>query len=719
MKLLALTVLGICVCGFPIAQRNERGEDIDPWTYWTSGTTKLWGANVFQAVDAADRRTWVPLLRPHDLEDLYRAGANYVNFSVPGPFDPESGKCNADDWRHLKERVEWAKAAKLKIVISFRTAPGRNEADLTNPFTVGAKRDLLDDLVSPNVEKFCEMWRAVAKEYGNDPAVVGFDLLVEPHAPKKWEAGKYYDYKYRKSNRWREVAAKTIKAIRDQNVTTPILVEPDLWAAAIYLNQVDDPDPMGEQLVWTMPAGDRLVCAVHQYEPYKYTEDGTEEFDIDFVALREAFCAIRTWRAQNPKVPVCVNEFGVKQARPYAELFVHKELGLLKEQNLNHAVWEWQVTDPQVDYHDFDIRYNPAVYAELRANWQSNAGGPNDGGRRNLRDGGQPRPGPKSEKPRVQPVPRSGRPDPSAQGGQVKREHAANRCDCDSTLYDPALKVEVPVADARDEFHRLSDESRPGPNAIRSIAAHKTARRVRADKLAPRAKAKAAVDDGHSRSIGYWPKSDQLRFNQSTAIRHVIVFPDTVGGDFHTFLYQTSTNRSEKGTEAHIAFAHPNPPEFWVYDWSLCNNRLARHVAVSKMDKWVFPVRIGGFERKGILVVNQTRLVKDTTWINCVYLGVFENGRLQRFDAVYSNTYVLDTNDEQQPSCNGYWGPQIESFQNYAKRINEMGFTGCWMIQDGKPIALDESNTDLHDDNQGYGLTIFYKSPPLRDFLVR
>jgi hypothetical protein len=137
------------------------------------------------------------------------------------------------------------------------------------------------------------------------------------------------------------------------------------------------------------------------------------------------------------------------------------------------------------------------------------------------------------------------------------------------------------------------------------------------------------------------------------------------------------------------------------------------------MGKWVVPIRVGGIDRNGVLVVNQTRLVKDTTWTNCVYLGVFENGRLGRFDTVYSNTYVLDSNDEQLPnSCYGFWGPEIESFQNYTRPINAMGFTGCWMIQDGKSIALDDSNTDVHDDDSGYGLGIFYTVPHSRDFLV-
>jgi hypothetical protein len=720
MKHFIPAFLGLLVFGSAIGRGDEPPVVVDPWTFWNSDTTTLWGANVFQKVDPESRKEWIPLLRPHDFDDLYRAGANYVNFSMPGPYEPESGSFNADDWKHLEDRVKWAKAAKLKIVISFRTGPGRNEADITCPFSPGVKRDLLDDPKSPNITKFCAMWQMVAKKYGSDAAVVGFDLLVEPHAPKKWEKSKFHDYHYRKSNRWRDVAGQAIKAIRDQKVTTPILVEPDLWAGAIYLNEVDDPEPKGGQLAWTMPDGDRLVCAVHQYEPWRYTEDGAEAFDIDFVALKKAFCAIMTWR-RKWDVPVCVNEFGAKQALPYTELFLRKELRLLKQQSLNHAVWLWEVTDPQWDYHDFDVRYNPKVLAELRANWKENAGGQNKDQLPAEKKAERARPAPRASRtgPLIQPAPTRGSDGHASArlplaSEQRMRESSTSRSDCDSVLYDPALKVQVPVADARDEFSRLSDESPVREEDNRVLVAQKASRRSRAVKSARR----GAVNDGVSRSIGYWPKSDQLLFTASTAIRHVIVFADAVGGDFHTHLYQTSTNRSEKGTEAHIAFAPSNCPWFWIYDWSLCDDRLIRHVPISKMHKWVFPVRVGGFERKGVLVVNQTRLVKDTTWTNCVYLGVFQNGRLVRFDVVYSNAYILDNNDEQRPCCNGFWGPQIESFQNYKRPVNEMGFTGCWMIQDGKSIALDESNTELHDDDKGYGLVIVYKKPLSREFLV-
>src|SRR5262249_2996918 len=153
-----------------------------------------------------------PYLTQQDLKDLHDAGANYVNFSIPGPFDPKTGECNKDDWNHLCQLVRWAKDAKLKIVIAFRTGPGRNEDDFLNPPPATLIRDLMDVDGSPNIAKFAAMWKMVATTFKDEPAVVGYDLLVEPHGPKQ---GDYFqDYNFRKQCRWKKVAVPAIQAIR-------------------------------------------------------------------------------------------------------------------------------------------------------------------------------------------------------------------------------------------------------------------------------------------------------------------------------------------------------------------------------------------------------------------------------------------------------------------------------------------------------------------------
>src|SRR5439155_14831341 len=106
-----------------------------------------------------------------------------------------------------------------------------------------------------------------------------------------------------------------------------------------------------------------------------------------------------------------------------------------------------------------DVRYNPKVLAELRANWQENAGGQNKGRPPAVKKVGQARPAPRWSRagPPLEPAQAGGSdrhastrlPVPAV---QMMRESSASRYDSDSTLYDPALKVQVPVADALDEF---------------------------------------------------------------------------------------------------------------------------------------------------------------------------------------------------------------------------------------------------------------------------
>jgi hypothetical protein len=643
-----------------------------------------------------------------DFDDLKNAGANYVNFSVPGPYDVD-GTSNAPNWTQLKQLVDFATKANLKIVIGFRTAPGRNEDDfIFPPPDPPPIRKLLDDGPdSQSSDQFRDMWKEVAHRLKNEPAVVGFDLLVEPHPPIPKPGDPSNDFAFRQSQKWPRLAKKAIDAIRSENAKIPILVEPDIWGGALYLNKTEPLGPEKQVLPWVMPDDDRLVCAIHQYNPSEYSESGKIPFDIDLVGLKDAFIEICAWRSRNPKYPACVNEFGVMQCLPYAELYLRKEFLLLKAQNLNHAVWLWQASDPSVINHDFDIR-NRKVLAEVTANWRQNADGQRQSeAQRQQKTGPWPR------------DPHSGRQDTRLPTSATKTaiiaatmRDAADGCPR-KTLYDPALKVEVNVADARADFEALSNKPTPEDKRTHTFALQKKSRRSRANSFTKPAAARLPDSDDSSRAVGYWFKKNKLLFTDSTAIRHVIVFPDKVGGCFERNLYATSTNRSAKGVEAHIAFDEKDDPKFVIWDWSLCDPRRIREVPTKKMVNWVF--QVGGMNQ--VLVVNETRKIGDTTWINCVYLGFFKDGKLQRFDNVYSNSYALNSNDEQQPNCSyGFWGPEIETFQNYKQTINAVGFSGCWMIQDGKNIILDDSNAEppIYED---FGLYFKGAHTP-SDFMV-
>jgi len=145
-------------------QRAEAAAD--KWSLWSQGVT-LRGANVYQQEDSGT--PWYPLLVQEDLKDLAQSGANYVNFSVPGPYNvaPPYGPNHAFA-RRLDEVVSWAEAAGLYVVLSFRTGPGRGEFDITGEGAQPFSRHLFQDAKAQ--QSFLAMWKEV-RDHTPVPAV--------------------------------------------------------------------------------------------------------------------------------------------------------------------------------------------------------------------------------------------------------------------------------------------------------------------------------------------------------------------------------------------------------------------------------------------------------------------------------------------------------------------------------------------------------------------
>lgn len=305
---------------------------------WTASKACLRGANIYQQTDSGN--PWYPKLVASDLADLRAAGANYVNFSVPGPFGVDSMVLNQANWNKLVEVVNWAKAADLFIVLSFREGPGRGEGDITgqgNPRRTVFTR-------ATEQQAYINMWKHVAQYFKNEKHIVGYDIMVEPHDVNR--------------SGWRTFAQNIINGIRQVDASTPILVSPDEWGVAWSLDG------------WLPLSGNGLLYTVHQYEPFYYTH-GNEPFDPTYSTLNEVYNLMRDWRNQTGQ-KVVVNEFGVKNTSPSADLFAGKQLNLLENRNFNNAIWLWEVKDPTYTYRVMDIRQNRRIYNKVKAKWLLN-----------------------------------------------------------------------------------------------------------------------------------------------------------------------------------------------------------------------------------------------------------------------------------------------------------------------------------------------------------
>jgi hypothetical protein len=322
-----------------------------------------------------------PVYRQDDFEHLARCGANLVVISHPGLFSEKPPyqldraiQANLDD---MLRRI-WK--ADMFAVIAQRTGPGRSE------FTFYASEvgtwfgpDKLNDRVWGEAgaqDAWAAMWRTMAERYCSHPAVVGYELMVEPNSnavgkdaihdnPQIWDpaafekryGGTLYD--------WNGFYPRIVKAIRAVDPHTPILVEPNAYGNIGFLSQlrtIDDP---------------HTVYALHNYEPRKYTHQNADahiaypgEVDVDWdnkpdpmnkdylVSLYEPAWAFQEKTGRD----LAVTEMGAMRWAPGAAGYIDDETDLLEAHGAPYTVYEWAPLDwhPVRAATSFNIRLGPS-----------------------------------------------------------------------------------------------------------------------------------------------------------------------------------------------------------------------------------------------------------------------------------------------------------------------------------------------------------------------
>jgi len=349
---------------------------------------RLRGANTWQRLRD---HVVTPVYSCEDIHRLSSLGANYVNISHPGILSekPKHGQYVLEQAavQNLIELVRCATQQNMFIVVAYRTGPERKEEIFdghhrpSNVFT--------NELAQA---AWVEMWARTAQILHDYPFVVGYDLMVEP------DTGRHVE-------QWNDLAKRIIRAIRERDPDTPILIEAadggDL--ESLLKVKVRDFDPAGNQ---------RLIFALHQYEPSDYSQqtEGKWEYDCNTLkdkkgspqssdfqfysmerkqALRTAYSILSQWREEQHAV-VAVNEFGVVRwaggssagrQEPDGDQFIGDQLGFLESLDISHAIWKWDPIECQGD-DDYDFLHGQIfsshadVSSELRRkildNWQKN-----------------------------------------------------------------------------------------------------------------------------------------------------------------------------------------------------------------------------------------------------------------------------------------------------------------------------------------------------------
>ena len=353
----------------------------DKWALW-DGPTQLRGANIWQRVvvpdlDGADFLGDGHVGPPYtqsDFDRLAALGANYVNISGPGLFTErppytldERVQANLDRLLHMIAQAD------MFAVITFRTGPGRSDFTF---YSEGAGDWFDESLLIEWVweeqdaqDAWVEMWRYTAERYRDNPIVVGYDLMCEPHSAGAlldlWEPDEFYPAYAGSLYDWNQLYPRITTGIRQVDAETPILVGGMGWSAVRWLPYLE-------------PTGDpRTVYTVHQYEPqgdYTHQDPPAKntypgKLDLDWDGEPDPFD--QDWLdnllstvddfANAHDAPAAVNEFGVVRWVPGAAQFMDDQMALFEQRDMNHAFWVWDpVWEPWTEeVNAFHFRYGP------------------------------------------------------------------------------------------------------------------------------------------------------------------------------------------------------------------------------------------------------------------------------------------------------------------------------------------------------------------------
>jgi hypothetical protein len=345
------------------------------WSLW-SGGTKLRGANIYQRLvyQDIDNNSFGPgpvgpVYIQKDFDNLSKLGANWVQIEHPGLYNEKPPyKLNIGIQNNLDKLIAMAKKSNMFVTIAFRTGPGRSE------FTFFDEDDddwfpssYRNDKVWKNKDTqtaWDEMWKYTANRYKNESVIVGYNLMVEPNAETRAfekeisEPSEFYPKYANTLADWNQMYPNIVKAIRQIDKTTPILIGQMGYSSVSwlpYIKKINDP---------------YIVYSAHQYEPIAYTHDAKSgvkypdnfkwygtKINLDKKYLEQIYNKASVV-GKNHNRPITIDEFGVYRYQTGADKFINDSINTIEKLGMNHAIWVWDSISqsknmPENDQFDF------------------------------------------------------------------------------------------------------------------------------------------------------------------------------------------------------------------------------------------------------------------------------------------------------------------------------------------------------------------------------
>jgi hypothetical protein len=270
------------------------GKVEDHVTLWNTLNQRL-GAEAAQTVKAAWRNTWVT---SGDFTRIKAAGFNHVRLPFLWDIIEEPG-----GWDWLRNAVADANAAGLYVLLDMHGAPGGQ-----NAWDHSGRTGQNEFFSSPaNIAKGVETWTAIARAFGSNPGVVGFDILNEPAGAP--DAATLFS-----------VSNQLYQAIRGVAPDTMIFIEDGYKGFGTM--------PMPAQYGWK-----NVVYSIHIYN---FGATTPEDHAAALSAQMPSLLQVRAAR----NVPLYIGEFSVEpHSTPDA---MAAFLKVLNDNGLYWAPWTWK-----------------------------------------------------------------------------------------------------------------------------------------------------------------------------------------------------------------------------------------------------------------------------------------------------------------------------------------------------------------------------------------
>jgi Cellulase (glycosyl hydrolase family 5)/Glycosyl transferase family 2 len=257
--------------GWPFAgQRNNAGGRREaPDSVLEIGKAACWrrgfgGINMFSEADEAD------------FAAAHEAGIRVVRFGAVG---------DAQDFRYLVDEegeqsivcketlnrlvtgIQRASDHGLEVIIALGHVPGRIFA------LESAQYDFRLWCSEEYRSRFVELWSKLAKYLRHFDNVVGYDLLNEPFTPDDAAQGYFDEMRATYAGTLNTLYERTIAAIREWDLDTPIIIESTYWASPRTIKLLRSYDDPG------------IVYSFHMYAPPAYTSRESNRFRFAYPGL--------------------------------------------------------------------------------------------------------------------------------------------------------------------------------------------------------------------------------------------------------------------------------------------------------------------------------------------------------------------------------------------------------------------------------------------------